>query len=592
MSSPTRTRVLNLGMQTVALAEFHTSADGSLTLDQLQFTELLTDPGADASRPGQLEGAVAELKKTAKSAGGSVNYALPSQAVFARYLSLPVSSPDDLNQIIAFEAQQNIPFPIDEVVWDYQALGEPHDGKLNVVLLAIKTDTLEDVNKAVEASGFAPHIIDVAPVALLNALRYNYSDLGGCSLLIDVGARTTNLLFVEGNKSYSRSIPVGGNTISTAIAKEFHQPIEAAELMKKEKGFVSLGGPYADPEDEIVARISKLSRTTLTRLHAEIARSISFYRANQGGSQPLRILLAGGAVSMPYMLEFFGEKLQLPVEFFNPFRNVIIAPTVDTELLTAKAHAAGEVVGLALRELGNCPIEINLRPPTVIAAQTLSKRKPFLLAATACLFLLLIQWWVYFSKAAAVQDHMLQSVNQDIAKLDVQAQAFDNLKRKQDEVEAIAAPLLTATAEREVWVRIVDELSAKLPPRFIWITQLTPLSNGKPISMLGTTPGQRTAPAAPVKPPSATRPGIGGNQSQPAQPAIDTLEIRGLYFFNEPNQAKVVDDFVTNLESSDLFAIDHANKAKLITVRATPDEESWAYHYTIILPLRNPIVLP
>jgi len=592
MSAPNRIRVLNLGMQTVALAEFHTSPDGSLTLDHLQFTELLTDPGADASRPGQLEGAIAELKKSSKGAGGAVNYALPSQAVFARYLSLPVSTADDLNQIIAFEAQQNIPFPIDEVVWDYQPIGEPTDGKLNVALLAIKTDTLEDVNKAVEASSFAPHIIDVAPMALLNAFRYNYGNLEGSSLIIDVGARTTNLLFVEGSKSYSRSIPVGGNSITTAIAKEFQQPVEAAELMKKEKGFVSLGGPYADPDDEVVARISKLARTTLTRLHAEIARSISFYRANQGGSQPLRIFLAGGAVSMPYMLEFFGEKLQIPVQFFNPFQNVLIGSSVDTELLTSKAHAAGEVVGLALRELGNCPLEINLRPPSVIAAQTLSKRKPFLVAATVLLLLTLLMWWVYFLKAAAVQEQVLASVNGEISKLDGQAQEFDRLKREQDQVEAIAAPLLTAAAEREVWVHVIDELAAKLPPRYVWITQLTPMSNGKPINLLGgnANQGQAAAPAAPVAPPSTAKPGPGGRVAS-GKPAIDTLEIRGLYFNND-SQAKVVDDFVTNLEASNLFDIDHANKAKLITTRATPDEETWAYHYTIILPLRNPIALP
>ena len=590
MSAPTRIRVLNLGMQTVALAEFHTSPDGSLTLDQLQFTELLADPGADASRPGQLEAAIAEIKKTAKISNGNANYALPSQAVFARYLSLPASTPEDLNQIIAFEAQQNIPFPIDEVVWDYQPLGEPHDGKLNVVLLAIKTDTLEAVNKAVEASGLVPQVIDVSPMALLNALRYNYGDLDGCTLLIDVGARTTNLLFVEGSRSYSRSIPVGGNTITAAIAKEFHQPVEAAELMKKEKGFVSLGGPYADPDDEVLARISKLARTTLTRLHAEIARSISFYRANQGGTQPLRILLAGGAVSMPYMLEFFSEKLQMPVEFFNPFRNVAIAPAVDTELLTTKAHAAGEIVGLALRELGNCPIEINLRPPTVISAQSLARRKPYLIAATACIFLALIQWWVFFLKAAKVEEQALISVNADVAKLNTQAQKFDALKQAQDSFESVAAPLLTDALEREIWTHIIDELGAKLPPRYIWITRLTPLSNGKRVSILPDDVGG--APAASAPPSAGPVPPGGRKFAQQSRPAIDAIEIKGLYFFNEPNQAKVVDDFVTNLQSSPLFAVDSADRAKLVPLRATPDDESWAFPYTIILPLRNPIALP
>ncbi|MDD5199020.1 MAG: type IV pilus assembly protein PilM [Terrimicrobiaceae bacterium] len=584
MSAPTRIRVLNLGMQNVALAEFHTTPAGALTLSRLDFSELLADPGADASRPGQLEAAIAQLKAQTKIPNSPVNYALPSQSVFTRYLSLPGSTAEDLNQIIAFEAQQNIPFPIDEVVWDYQPLGEARDGKLNVVLLAIKTDLLEAINRAVETAGFEPRKIDVAPLALLNAFRYNYADLDGCSLLVDVGSRTTNLIFIEGDKAYTRSIPVGGNAITVAIAKEFGQPVEAAELAKKEKGFVGLGGSYAEHEDELASRISKLARTTLTRLHAEIVRSISFYRANQGGTQPLRVFLAGGAVSMPYMLEFFGEKLQMPVEFFNPFRNVAIASTVDTQILSANAHAAGEIVGLALRELGNCPIEINLRPPAVVNAQTLARRKPFLIAATVCLFLALIQGWIYFSKASAVQSVVLEGVNRDIAALDSKAQEFDRLKKAQDQLEAVATPLLTSALERDIWVRIIDELGAKLPPQFIWITRLTPMSNGRSLSLLDTKQGQ--APPPPPAAPTRQRPG-----TAPVKPAIDAIEIQGLYFYN-PSQAKVIDDFVNNLQGSPLFSIAPNDKAKVVTRRNTPDDESWAYAYTIVLPLKNPIALP
>lgn len=595
MAAPSRIRVLNLGMQNVALAEFHADSNGALTLDHLQFSELLADPGADASRPGQLEAAIAQLKSEGKIANGDANYALPSQSVFTRYLSLPVSTAEDLNQIIGFEAQQNIPFPIDEVVWDYQALGQPVDGKLNVVLLAIKTDLLESVNAAVEKAGFTPKTIDIAPLALLNAFRYNYADLDGCSLLVDIGARTTNLIFVEGDKTYTRSIPVGGNAITTAVAKEFGQPVEAAELAKKEKGFVGLGGSYAEPEDELVGRISKLARTTLTRLHAEIARSISFYRANQGGTQPLRVFLAGGAVSMPYMLEFFSEKLQMPVEFFNPFRNVSVASAVNTSLLSGNAHACGELVGLALRELGNCPVEINLRPPTVVAAQSLAKRKPFLIAATACLFLALIQWYVYFSKAASVQNQVLEGVNRDIAGLDTQAKEFDRLKKTQEELESVANPVLTAALERSIWLQIIDELGSKLPDRFIWITKLTPLSGGKPVTTAfsSQTATRPTAPAAPAAPASNAR--RRGNTpapaAAPAKPAIDALEIQGLYFDN-PSQAKVIDDFVNNLQTSNLFSIAASDKARVVTRRSTPDDQTWAYTYTIVLPLKNPVALP
>lgn len=604
MAAPTRIHVLDLGMQTVTLAEFEASANGALTLTKFRRNELLADPGADAMRAGMLKEAIAQVARESGIKPGSVSYALPSQSVFTRYLGLPGTNSEDLKQIISFEAQQNIPFPIDEVVWDYQALGQPNEGKLNVVLLAIKTDTLEDLNNSVAANGFRPDLIDVAPMALYNAFRFNYADEPGCSLLIDIGARTTNLIFIEGEQAYSRSIPIGGSTITTAIAKELSQPIEVAEAAKREHGFVSLGGNYAEPEDPVVAKMSKLARTTLTRLHAEIARSISFYRANQKGSQPLRACLAGGGVSMPYMLEFFGEKMQMPVQLFNPFRNVTIASSANADELAKSAHSLGEPVGIALRSLGNCPVEINLRPPSVQNARRLSKRKPFLVAAAICLFLALGQWVIYFTNAAALKEEALASVNADIAGLEGIANQIDQALAAQKATEAVAAPVLTAVAERNIWARLIDELGAKLPPDFIWITKMTPLSGGTPVSFGEAAPTGRTSAAA--APPAARQPqrpasAAAGNQAKPnpaAAPAappvagIDAIEIQGLYLEN-PKAATVIDDFVKNLQTSELFAIPPGNDAaKVVTQRSTPNAETWAYGYTIVLPLKNPILLP
>ncbi len=582
MAATNRTRVLNLGMQTVTLGEFQASPDGSLTLLNFESTELMADPGADATRSGQLKVAVEQLRQSAKIKSGRVSYALPSQAVFARYLSLPGSSPAELDQIIGFEAQQNIPFPIDEVVWDYQALGEAAEGKLNVALLAIKTDTLEEVNQSIESAGFSPDIIDVAPMALYNAFRYNYGDQPGCSVLIDIGARTTNLIFIDGDKAYSRSIPIGGNTISVAVAKELEELVERAESLKRAKGLVGLGGSYADPEDPVASRIAKLARTTMTRLHAELARSISFYRANQKGNQPMRAYLAGGTVSMPYMLEFFAEKMQMPVEFFNPFRNVAIAPSVDQGELSKHAPALGELVGLASRHIGNVPVEINLRPPTVIRAHDLDRRKPYLIAAALCLFLALGQWIVYFTKAAVIKSSVLVEVSQEVGKLQTFATAFDQAKVSKERMEALAAPLLTAVAERQAWTAIVDDLGQKLPKDFIWVTQITPLSNNEPVAIGESSSGAtRVLPTAPQSP---------GNNDQPA-PAIDALRIDGLYLDN-PAQAKVIDDFVSSLVSSDIFNVNAGDNSKIVTKRSTPDDKTWAYAYQIVLPLKNPIPLP
>ena len=128
---------------------------------------------------------------------------------------------------------------------------------------------------------------------LYNAFRYNYSGIPGCSLLVDIGARTTNVLFIEPGRIFSRSVPIGGSSITAAIAKEFGESFAEAESRKRRDGFVSLGGAYAEPADPDVARVSKIVRTTMTRLHAELMRSISHYRAQQQGSRPDRIFLSG-----------------------------------------------------------------------------------------------------------------------------------------------------------------------------------------------------------------------------------------------------------------------------------------------------------
>src|SRR5207245_6222546 len=129
-----------------------------------------------------------------------------------------------------------------EVLWDYQLVGGGGQEQIQVVLVAIKADLLDEINGAVEETGLRTSIVDVATMALYNAFRYNYSGLSGCSLLVDIGARTTNLLFIEPPKIFSRNIPVGGSSITAAIAKEFDESFAAAEFRKKRDGLVGLGG--------------------------------------------------------------------------------------------------------------------------------------------------------------------------------------------------------------------------------------------------------------------------------------------------------------------------------------------------------------
>src|SRR5213082_4148151 len=325
MARSTRLISLNLGSQTIGLAEFRVEAHGGLALVDYRFREIPVDPTGERMGRAQMLIALGEMMNELQIKRGRVNYAVSGQSVFARFVKLPSVGEEKIEKIISFEAQQNVPFPIDEVVWDYQLVGGGADEQIQVVLVAIKADLLEAINAAVEAAGLRPMVIGVANMALYNAFRYNYSDVTDSSLVVDIGARTTNLLFIEPGKIFSRSVPIGGSSVTAALAKEFNEPFAAAETRKRESGFVSLGGAYADPADADVARMSKIIRSTMTRLHAEIMRSISHYRTQQQGRAPARIYLCGGSSSTPYMREFFQEKLQIPIDFFNPVRNVAIA---------------------------------------------------------------------------------------------------------------------------------------------------------------------------------------------------------------------------------------------------------------------------
>ncbi len=587
MAAPTRILSLNLGSQTVGLAEFRTQPHGGLILAGYRLREILAEAGNDAVRNMQIATALREMLSELQVKGGAVNYCVAAQSVFARFVKLPAVDEEKIERIIAFEAQQNVPFPIEEVVWDYQLVGSETDEQLQVVLVAIKSDLLEGINGAVEDSGLKTNLVGVATMELYNAFRYNYSELTDCSLLVDIGARTTNLLFIEPGKIFSRSVPIGGGSISAAIAKEFNEPTGAAEFRKKRDGFVSLGGAYAEPDDPDVARVSKIVRSTMTRLHAELMRSISHYRAQQQGSAPARVFLCGGSASMPYMREFFHEKLQLPIEFFHPLRNVSVADTVPADEVARSTHLLGELVGLALRSSTTCPMELNLRPASVVRAHELTKRRPFFMLAAACFILGLVGWGFYYTRAAAVERKAADRLAEKVDEMRRVAGQMDGVRKQTAALDSVGTPLTAVVNDRSFWPEIIEDLNARLPKEHIWITELVALSGGKPIGGGELRTGRVEPTPAPTASPTPGRPGV---PAAPAEPAIDGIFVRGLYLFN-PKQQEVVVDYFRNLVSSPYFAIDPNNQAKVIRP-TTPNNTEWAFPYELRLDLRKPMKLP
>ena len=571
---------------------------GGVKLLKYGVVDLPGDSGQEAERSGII---TATLKQMMREQGVRKSRAVISvagQSVFTRFVKLPAATPENIERMVGFEAQQNVPFPMSEVVWGYQLIGGASEkGEYEVVLVAIKSEIIESLAKAVDSAGLHVELVDVSSLALYNAVRFNYEVEEGCTLVADIGAKTTNLIFIEKEKIFTRAVPIGGNTITQEIVREFEDQkinFAQAEELKRRKGFVGLGGAYEEPEDPLTARLCKVIRNVMTRIHADVTRSVIFYRTQQGGQQPTKLLLTGGSVALPYADHFFNEKLQIPVEFFNPFRNISLAPNIDREKLAAEACGYGGAVGLGLRlAAGECPIEVNLLPPYVTERREFNKKKVYFLGCAVGVALVGASWGYYFNQCAEAEQKILGDKTapaKDTVRGRIRTlRQFEGLiTRQQKNVErySLIKDQIKKMAEARVrWHQILEELAQRLPAD-TWIIQLQPASAGVPV---GGMMGGMELPQPPV---DALSPG--GQSDAQKQKARKEPQITELLIVagsinrpSEPTRLQKPTEYLAKLRECPLFD----EKTTNITKGPTPKEGDINFTFSITAQLKVPISL-
>jgi hypothetical protein len=224
----------------------------------------------------------------------------------------------------------------------------------------------------------------------------------------------------------------------------------------------------------------------MTRLHIQVNQTMQFYRGQQGGSAPQRLFLSGGASIMPYTAQFFAEKLNVPVEYFNPLRNVQIDPSINLEELARSAHSMGEVVGLALRNLAHCPVELNLMPDSTLKWQAFNQKKPYFIASVFSLVIGVLAIGFLFDKLAGVKSDQLAQIQPELEQAKRRDQEFTkayhtDLKKSKQEADQIVGWM----QDRFYWADVLSELRSVLiraeektkasyrAETGIWIEQLT-----------------------------------------------------------------------------------------------------------------------
>jgi type IV pilus assembly protein PilM len=605
--------VLTLGSQRVGGAVFDRQSNGDLVLKKYEFVEMMGDPTIEATRMSQLKVALAELAANLKIKGNSAWYGVGGHAVFTRFIKLPPVQGDKADQLAEFEAKQQVPFDLSEVSWDYDFVNPEDPTEREIAIVAMKREALNELNDEVTGAGIKSLGAELGPVALFNSFRHGYADVGETSMIVDLGARSTNLIFIEGQRMFTRNILVGGAQVTSAIAKEFNITFAEAEQQKVSQGFISLGGTVEDHADPGIAALSKVIRNSMTRLHGEILRTVNYYRGQQGGSAPQRIFLAGGGAAMGYVAEFFQEKFKVPVEILNPLRGVKMAGSVNSESANADSSAMGELVGLALRQSSATPVSLELVPDQVGKARDAAKRAPLLIVGGLCLWALAGAGITYFNKANDAVQAKLKSVSASHAKLVNYSEDIATLTTELDQTKAEATMIQNAVFDRAYAIRLASAINNSFDNDFIWVTAMQVLKNGEALSPALTEAMKASSAAAGLPGASASALFPGPKQpevlsapadgSAPAQPSLDPavpegdvtwqLRLVGLYRKNVDGQQVVYNLAKKLAKLEEFFDKDKINVTDKLAETAKAElgenDDRFAYRFEIRLPLINPM---
>lgn len=368
--------------------------------DYVEHPKILSLPDAD---PDQLTREALEKFLSRNSLkGDTVVMSVPGQSGLARFVKLPPVEEKKINDIVRFEAKQQIPFPLDEVVWDFQKIGQNviSEGfvETEIGLFAMKRDMISRFMSHFTGVNIEVHVVQMSPLALCNYAAYDLlrKDAEGngeaepeageeptprgktrCVVVLDLGTDNSNLVITDGQKIiWQRPIPVGGNHFTRALTKDLKLTFAKAEHLKRNAA-----------KSSELGNILKALKPVLTDFVNEVQRSLSFFVNSHRAAHVAYMVGLGSAFKLPGLQKFLREKLQLEVRKPNNFNRLsgerVTADPVFVENLLSFPVA----YGLALQGLGQARLGTNLLPHEIRFDREVRARKPWAVAAAATLLL-------------------------------------------------------------------------------------------------------------------------------------------------------------------------------------------------------------
>jgi type IV pilus assembly protein PilM len=352
--------------------------------DFVEYPKILSQPDADPE--ALVSEALGTFLDRNDLKGCKVAIAVPGQAGLVKFIKLPPVEKKRIPDIVKFEAKQQIPFALEEVVWAYQQIGDKSEGEdeefasVEVGLFAMKRDQINRAIMPFKRAGIEIDVVQMGPIALYNYITFDQlkgSDLKGSIVLLDIGADNTDLIISDGTRIWQRNVPIGGNHFTRALTKELKLTFAKAEHLKRN------ATKAPDPKAVFTAM-----RGIFNDFASEVNRSIGFYSSVNRQAKIIKVVGLGNGFKLPGLQKFLQQNLNgLEVDKLEEFSKLTGDEVKNAPQFVENLPSFAVSYGLALQGLGRSQLGTNLLPPEIEQVRILRRKKPWALAASALLML-------------------------------------------------------------------------------------------------------------------------------------------------------------------------------------------------------------
>ena len=474
---------IDIGESAIKLVEIYKTREG-YRLKNGHLVELDIDPLFDDTekRNAIIKRTLKRLFAEEKINSGNTALSISGQSVFIRPLRIPKIAKNKVEQIIQYEAQLQVPFPINEVIWNYE-LFDTHDSpEMDVMLVAVKKDIVEEKLKLLSGFGVNVNFVEVDSFSLFNVL--DFIDGLKNRVVLDIGSKITDIIVIGEEKLWTRSILLGGNDLTKAIATDLKISFKEAEALKRKEGIVALS--ESDKNASPNARtISEAISPILVELLTDVSKSIGYYKSQFAGAKAFKeILITGGCSKLRNIAQFVRANIDVPTKVFNLFEK--IKEDLDFNATEDMAGRMDSAVGLALRTVMPLSTKTNLLPKEILRAKEFEKKRWYIFGSLLALIFI-------FMTLTGVVNLSNRNKNIAISKASALIERYTKFHKEMTELRDKISGLRSrldfmenVSSERRKSIETFVKLLRLLPDN-LWLTEIE--QDGDVLTLKGRTKG-------------------------------------------------------------------------------------------------------